>query len=414
MHPTDNKTPHRPKVLLDIARRLGTPTYVYDESIIRRQCNTLKHHLSGIPTRLLYAMKANSHPALLQIIRSEGFGIDAVSPGELHLALAAGFKPQDILYTANNITDEEMHLVHREGVLLNLGEHSRLERFGASFPGSDVCIRLNPQIGSGHHAHVVTAGKSTKFGIPVHEINAVLNIARRYDLRIVGVHQHIGSGIPSMNTLRDAIDVLLNHAGHFSDLQFINVGGGFNIPYHPEDIPLDFENFETTIVSLLHQRYPSLSTGELVYWFEPGRFLVAEAGTLLVRANTIKSSNGHTFAGTDSGMGQLVRPAFYEAYHEIYNLSRPTDQRVPYEVVGNICESGDVFAKNRPIQTIQEGDILAIMDAGAYGMSMASVYNLRPLPAEVLILPDGSFQEIQKRQTAQELIHSRYSHFFSD
>ena len=404
------KSPLHASSLLQIAQEFGTPTYVYFEDTIRNQCRLLKKHLQGVNSRLLYAMKANSHPAILQVIRSEEFGIDAVSPGELHLALRVGFSPGEILYTANNITDEEMHLVQQEGVLLNLGELSRLERFGMAYPGSAICVRLNPQIGSGHHEHVVTAGKATKFGIPVHDIDQVLAIADKYDLRITGIHQHIGSGISTMKVLGEAMNVLLTHARRFPELEFVNIGGGFNIPYRPEDQPIDFENFQATIVSQL-QEAKTHETSTLEYWFEPGRFLVAESGVLLVRSNTIKTANGRVFAGTDSGMSQLVRPAFYQAYHEIYNLSNPTASRNTYEIVGNICESGDIFAKGRPVQHIREGDILAIMDAGAYGMSMASVYNLRPLPAEVLVCADGSYKCIQPRQSPEDLIHTLYASY---
>ena len=187
-----------------------------------------------------------------------------------------------------------------------------------------------------------------------------------------------------MKVLGDAIGVLLENASRFPDLEFMNIGGGFNIPYKPDESPIDFENFQSTIVSLLKKAEHN-SGQKLSYWFEPGRFLVAEAGVLLVQSNTIKSANGRVFAGTNSGMSQLVRPAFYQAYHEIYNLTNAQAPLERYEIVGNICESGDVFAKERSVQEIREGDILAILDTGAYGMSMASVYNHRPLPAEVLI-----------------------------
>jgi len=413
VHPPSLKSSFQVNTLLEITNQFGTPTYVYDEQIIRQQCQLLKKHLTGINTRLLYAMKANSHPAILEIIRSEGFGIDAVSPGELYLAQKVGFSPEEILYTANNITDDEMHLTQKAGVLLNVGELSRLERFGQSYSGGNICIRLNPQIGSGHHEHVVTAGKTTKFGIPVHEISKVLEIAKTYNIRITGIHQHIGSGISSMKVLGEAIQVLLKHATDFPHLQFVNIGGGFNIPYHPDDTPIDFENFQTSIVSLLKDT-DKKANQKLEYWFEPGRFLVAESGVLLVRSNTIKEANGRTFAGTDSGMNQLIRPALYQAYHEIFNLSNAQASPSSYEIVGNICESGDIFAKNRSVQHIREGDILAIFDAGAYGMAMASIYNLRPFPAEVLIREDGSFTCIRTRQSPEDLIHTMFASYFDN
>ncbi len=406
------KEPTSISLLTEIAEVHGTPTYVYDERIIRRQCQILKKNLGGINYKLLYAMKANSQPAVLEIIKSEGIGIDAVSPAELYLALRMGFAPEDILYTANNMTDEEMHAVVKEGVLLNLGELSRVARFGEAYPGSDVCVRLNPQIGSGHHVHVVTAGKSTKFGIPVQEKEQILETATRNNLKITGLHQHIGSGIPSMEVLGEAIKVLLETAPYFPDLKILNMGGGFNIPYRPDELPIDFENFNSAIVSILENHQATRDKTDLTYWFEPGRFLVAESGTLVVTANTVKEANDRVYAGTDSGMNQLVRPSVYGAYHEIFNLSNPSAERKPYEVVGNICESGDVFAKNRMVQNIREGDYLAIMDAGAYGMSMASVYNLRPLPAEVLIREDGSYVSISDRISERTLIDTMFGQYF--
>lgn len=407
------KQPQNTAQLAELAALYGTPTYVYDERIIRRQCQLLKKHLKSVQTKLLYAMKANSHPAILNIIKSEGIGIDAVSPAELYLARRLGFAPEDILYTANNMTDEEMHTIAKEGVLLNIGELSRVARFGEAYPGSDVCVRLNPQIGSGHHAHVVTAGKSTKFGIPVGEKDEILEVASKNNLNIVGLHQHIGSGIPSMEVLGQAIQVILETAQHFPDLKILNLGGGFSIPYHPEDSTIDFENFQSTIVSILANHAATRDKSDLTYWFEPGRFLVAESGTLLVTANTVKTANGKVYAGTDSGMNQLVRPSVYGAYHEIFNLSNPQGSRVSYEVVGNICESGDVFAKDRMVQEINEGDFLAIMDTGAYGMSMASLYNLRPMPAEVLIREDGSHTNIHPRISEKNLIDTMYGDYFA-
>lgn len=402
------KTPYQPDTLRHIAQTFGTPTYVYAESIIRRQCRQLRAHLSGLPLRLLYAMKANANPVLLQIIRAEGLGIDAVSPAELALALRVGFPPENVLFSANNMTDEEMHDAQARGVLLNIGELSRLEKFGRAYPGRAVCVRLNPQVGAGHHQHVITAGERSKFGIPVQEIDAVKAIARRHGLRIVGLHQHIGSGILNTEHIWRAISVLLEAAGAFPDVRFLNFGGGLGIPYGPHDEPLDFENFRERIVAPLlafQQRHPS---DDLTFWFEPGRYLMAESGVLLVQVNTLKPTPSRTFAGTNSGMGHLVRPAIYGAYHAIYNLSNPDGPLHTYDVTGNICESGDLFARDREVQEIREHDILALLDAGAYGTVMASEYNLRPLPAEVLIREDGTLQPIRRRLTYEELARRYY------
>ncbi|SRR5690606_18636738 len=390
--------------LLQAAEEFGTPTYLYSERIIREQCTKLRQHLEGIPIRLLYAMKANSNPAILRIMLDEELGIDAVSPGELHLARAVGFSPGRILFSANNMTDAEMVDAHGAGVLLNIGELSRLDKFGAFAPGSAVCIRLNPQVGGGHHEHVITAGERSKFGVPVEKVAQVKEIAARHDLAVRGLHQHIGSGILNTDVLWKAMRVLLEAAEKFPEIEFLNFGGGLGVAYRPDEAELDLENFRAVIVDPLRrflERHPSK---DLTFWFEPGRFLSAQAGVLLVRVNTVKSNRGRLFAGTDSGMGHLVRPAIYGAYHGIVNLSNPDGPLRTYDVTGNICESGDVFARERPVHEIREGDVLAILDAGAYGMAMASEYNLRPLPAEVLLTESGELRLIRRRGTVQELV----------
>lgn len=398
------KVPFHPDALLRIAEAHGTPTYVYAEDVLRRQVARLRRHLEGLPLQLLYAMKANASPAVLRVLQSEGLGIDAVSPAELMLALHAGFAPERILFSANNMTDAEMEAAHASGVLLNLGELSRLERYGRAHPGSAVCVRVNPQVGGGHHDHVITAGERSKFGVPVEQLGEARAIAARHGLRVVGLHQHIGSGILDSDTFWKAIRVLLGAAAAFPDLRFLNFGGGLGVAYRPGDPGLDLDNFRGAIVQPLLDFRAAHPSRDLTFWFEPGRYLVAEAGVLLVRVNTLKPTPTRTFAGTDSGMGHLVRPAIYGAYHALYNLSNPDGPPQTYDVTGNICESGDVFARERAVQEIREGDVLAVLDAGAYGMAMASEYNLRPRPAEVLLQADGTFRLARRRLTDRELV----------
>ena len=389
--------------LLHVAGEYGTPTYVYFEDIIRRQCRRLRELYDGLPARLLYAMKANSSPRILQIIRDEGLGIETVSPAELILARRLGFDVDKMLFSANNMTDEEMTRAHEIGVLLNIGELSRLERYGRAFPGSEVCVRLNPQVGAGHHEHVITAGSRSKFGIPVDDAGEVRQILDRHGLKLVGLHQHIGSGILNVEDFRKAISVLIEAAPSFPDIRFINFGGGLGIPYGPDDAPLNRERFRSQIHPLLHD-FRSGRFAEVEYLFEPGRYIVAESGILLAEANTVKPANGRVFVGMDTGMGQLMRPSLYDAYHEIANVTRPDGEMMPYDVTGNICESSDIFARDREIAEVSEGDLLAIQDAGAYGMSMASTYNLRPLPAEVLVTSGGQIELIRRRLTDEELV----------
>ncbi len=392
-----------PEILKRVARSASTPTYVYFERTIRRQIGHLKRALEGVPSRLLYAMKANGHPSILRIILEEGVGIDAVSPAELLLALRVGFETDQILFSANNMTDAEMHFAHRQGVLLNIGGLSRLEQYGAAYPGSDVCVRLNPQVGAGHHEHVITAGRKSKFGVPVSESNAIKSIVARHDLRLAGLHQHIGSGIPDINTLWKAVSVMLETAKEFPGIEFVNFGGGLGIPYRAEESALDLDAFSDRFGSALKAFDEEHGVDIL---FEPGRYFLAESGVLLVTATTIKDNGDRCFVGVDSGMNHLLRPALYGSYHEINNLDNPDGPLMTYDVVGNICETGDRFAQGREIPEIRVGDTLAILDTGAYGMSMSSEYNLRPRAAEVLVPEDnpGRHTVITERPTAAEMV----------
>ncbi len=397
-------TPSQRETLLSCADQFGTPTYVYFEETIVRQISTLKEHLSGLPLRLLYAMKANHAVPVMKTMLREGLGIDAVSPAELEYALQLGFPVDRVLFSANNMTDGEMHFATKRGVMLNVGELSRLESFGQAYPGSSVCVRLNGQVGAGHHEHVITAGDKSKFGIPVEQIDAIHDIANRYELTIVGLHQHIGSGIMDTETLWQAISVILDASVSFKDLRFINVGGGLGIPYRPDESSLDMSSFDRLIVEPLKQFIADHPSEDLSIWFEPGRFFTAQSGVLLAHVNTVKEGTVRTFAGTDSGMNHLVRPAMYGSYHHVVNLSNPDGPEKTYDVVGNICESSDFFAKDRAVAELREGDIIGVLDAGAYGMSMTTTYNMRSEPAEVWIESSGDIHLSRPRKSVDEMV----------
>ena len=396
------KAPSYPDALRATAERFGTPTYAYAASIVRRQCRRLRTLTEGLPTRLMYAMKANPAPAILDLIRAEGFGLDVVSPAELLVALRLGFAPDALLFSASGMTEREMRLAVTQGVLPNIGDLAQLEVFGKSFPGERVSLRINPKIGAGHHAHVVTAGKSSKFGIPLSRLDAARELLTAHDLRLVGLHQHIGSGLLEASALGEAVQVLIDTARTFEGLEFINIGGGLGTPDRPDQTPLPVDNFQTHVVERL-RAFVDETPQDLTVRLEPGRFLVAEAGTLLTRVTALKTVGDRTFALTDSGMNHLIRPALYDAYHAVYNLSNPDGAPQTYDVVGNICESGDAFARSRPVQTIRPGDVLALLDTGAYGMAMASHYNLRALPAEVMIRPDGTLDGIRERLSDEDV-----------
>jgi len=364
----------------------------------------MKNQLRDLPSRLLYAMKANPHPAIAKIILEEGIHMETVSAGEVKIAETIGV--DDSFFTANNMTDEEMMTVGVGSALMNIGELSRLEKFGKAFPGKRVSIRMNPNVGAGHHQHVITAGADAKFGCQLDDLPEILAIAERYDLKIVGLHQHIGSGFLDMNKFDEAISQILPLAQHFKNLEFVNVGGGLGVAYRPGEQSIDFEVFQNLVVKSLKEFQASMNR-DIEIWFEPGRYLTAESGVLLVQVNTLKTLGDRVFVGTNSGFNHLLRPAMYQAYHGIFNLSNPDGPSKIYSIAGNICESGDLFAKDREVQEIREGDILAVLDTGAYGMSMASTYNSRRLPAEVLISEKGEARSIRDRQKLDDY-HSDY------
>jgi diaminopimelate decarboxylase len=402
MDPLVPALPASAQALVGVAETHGTPTYVYAERVVARQAERLERLFEGLDVAFLYAMKANPAPPILRLLGARGFGVDAVSPGEMLWALRLGIPAEDVLFSANMITDDEMHAAHRAGVLLNIGELTRLRRYGEAYPGSDVCVRLNPRHGAGHHAHVVTAGERTKFGIPIEQVDEALSIAREHNLTIVGVHQHIGSGILSSDQFADAISVTLDHAPRFADARWVNLGGGLGVAYKPGEREIDPDAFRRRVVGPLiayQKAHPHLS-----FRLEPGRFLTAQAGVLLARVNTVKEGTSRTFAGTDTGMGQLTRPTVYDAYHHIVNLSNPDAPARLYDVTGNICETGDVLARERELPHVREGDVLAVLDAGAYGMSMASTYNLRPLPAEVWLDSDETPHMLRERESDEAFV----------
>lgn len=396
------KSPANIEKLLGVAAKAGTPTYVYDAGIVRNRCRYFRESFSAFPSRLLYAVKANANPSLLRVILEEVEGLEVVSAGEVELARRLGVSSDRILYSPNNITDEEMTFVAVRDVLFNIGELSRLERFGERYPGADVSVRLNLWVGAGHHRHVVTGGEHSKFGLPGDRLEVIVETARRHNLRIIGIHQHIGSGFESAAQYLEAIDLLLGAAASFPDLRFVNVGGGIGIPYREDNRPFDLPAVSAGLASRLAS-YQDRTGRPITCWLEPGRYLVAESGVLLVQATAVKKLGNKTYVGTDSGFNHLLRPTLYGAYHEVFNLSNPDGNLVTYEIAGNVCESGDLFASDRPVQEVHVGDILAILDTGAYGMAMASHYNMRALPAEILIDGDEMI-EIRRRETYDELV----------
>jgi len=389
-------------ILEEVAKRFGTSVYAYEEQKIIDQFRKLNESIDWQEKMLLFAMKANSNRSILDIFKQEGAGVDAVSPGEVHLALQAGFEPHQILFTGNNITDKEMEFVADIGVMPNIDSLSRLEKYGKKYPGNRVYIRINPDVGAGHHDHCITGGSRSKFGIWYSEADKAAVIAKEYNLTIVGIHQHIGSQILDKNKFLEAMEMLLKVAPEFEDLRAIDFGGGFGVPYTPDEKPLDIGELGEKISSRF-RRFCEEYGRELYLIFEPGRYFTAEAGHFLTRVNTIKVNPDHRkFVGVDSGSNQFPRPMIYGSYHEIINVSNPKDELEYVDVVGNVCESGDRFAEQRRMPSIIEGDLLSIENAGAYCFSMTSNYNYRERPPEVLIVRDKTLVLIRNRESVMD------------
>lgn len=391
----------------DLVARFGSPLYVYDLAVVRARAQALKAAISYRPFQPLFAVKANPCPAVVKAIVAEGFGIDAVSPGEVALALRCGVPPKRVLYTENNMTDAEQADALRQDVLVNCGSLDRLERLGRA-GAKTAAVRFNPDIGAGAHEKICTAGPLTKFGVHFSQVDAVRRIERDTGIHVIGCHMHIGSGILDAEVYARAMAVILGVAAQLPNLQFIDFGGGIGIPYRDGQPPVDLPALGAKASELM-TAFVARYGRPLELRLEPGRFLVAEAGTLLTTVTSVKrnpdtaEATGRTYVGCDTGFNHLVRVAMYDAHHRIDNLTHPDAPPSAVDVVGNICESGDVFARARSLPMPQLGDLLALRDAGAYGMAMASTYNTRPLPAEVVI--NGNDVRIARpRQTVEELL----------
>ncbi len=390
-----------------LIERFGSPIYVYNEDILRDRIRTLKDSIDYPNKQILYACKSNTNPSIMKVFREEGAWIDAVSPWEVKIAFKAGYQSHEILYTGDNVTDEEMKYCLDKNIQQNLGSLSQIQRYGRMNPHSHICVRINPDCGAGHHGHTITGGPESKFGIYFDKIDEIKSLSLRYDLKIVGLHSHIGSGILEVDELIKAIDIVLRTAQHFNTLEFIDFGGGIGIPYRPGDQEVNITHFGQRVSERFSQFCKEYGRNLSLY-LEPGRYLVGESGTLLITVNNIKETPNHKFAGTNSGFNHLIRPMAYGSYHKIVNCSNPEGAPHKIAVSGNICESGDVFTQNgegienQNIPEVREGDVLGILNAGAYGFSMASNYNTRPRPAEVMV-QNGHARLIRRRETFDDL-----------
>lgn len=393
----------------ELAKKYGTPLYVYNERIIREHMRNVAGVITKYPYRANYSIKANSNIEILKMALEEGNNADAMSEGEMRLLLKAGFPAERIFFVPNNVDVSELKFAIDNGILVSLDSLEQLETFGQINPGGRCSVRINPGVGAGHHEKVVTAGKKTKFGVAEEDVDRIFDIAAKYNLKIVEINQHVGSQYLDPAPFLQAVENFLRISEKFSDLEYIDFGGGYGIPYHKLDDEKEFDmaDFSRKFTELL-DAYADKHKGKLpLFKSEPGRYCVAEGGVILGRVYATKQNAGKKYAGTDIGMNVLARPTLYDSWHDIEILRDgkvlPRKDMEEISITGNICESGDLLTKERPMPVIKAGDLVCVLDAGAYGFSMSSSYNTRPRAAEVLITEDGKDKLIRRRETFDDL-----------
>jgi diaminopimelate decarboxylase len=388
-----------------LAEKYGTPLYVYYAEKIEEQYNKLREAFRKSDVVFFYACKALTNINILRFIRSLGASVDCSSINEVKLAAYAGFNPKQILYTSNGISFDEIVEAKDAGVHINIDSLSNLEKFGKKFGhGYPVGIRLRPNILAGGNLKISTGHDKSKFGIPVEDLDQLLDIVKKYSLCVHDLHIHTGSEIKDVEVFVKGIEVLFDIIPHFQELKFIDLGGGFKVPYHESDHGTDIAHLAEKVKSAF-DNHPNPNNNPLQIWFEPGKFLVSECGYFITQVNVMKQTPATNFVSVNSGFNHLIRPMFYDSYHRISNISNPEGEELKYSVVGNICET-DTFAWERKLNKVREGDYLVFYNAGAYGFEMSSNFNSRLKPAEVMVLK-GQPHLIRKRDKFEDLLRNQ-------
>ena len=391
--------------LMGITKNFGKPVYVYDSEKIASQYKLLKSAFADVTNlRINYATKALSNLSILKFMRNLGAGLDTVSIQEVQLGLAAGFDPQAIIYTPNGVSLNEIEEVAKMGVQINIDNLSLLEQFGTRHPKTPVCIRINPHVMAGGNSNISVGHIDSKFGISIHQIPHLLRIVENTAMKINGIHMHTGSDILDVDVFLHAAEILFDTAKHFKNLEFLDFGSGFKVPYFNNDIETNIEELGEKLSSRFTEFCANYGS-ELQLIFEPGKFLVSQAGHFITQVNVVKQTTSTIFAQVDSGFNHLIRPMLYGSHHHIENLSNPNGKERFYSVVGYICET-DTFASNRKIAEITEGNLLVFRNCGAYCFSMSSNYNSRYRPAEVLWYK-GKGHLIRKRETFDDILQNQ-------
>jgi diaminopimelate decarboxylase len=395
----------------ELAEKYDTPLYVLSEKRISDNYNRLHTALvrNYKDVRIYYACKANTNLAVLKLLQSQGAYLDTVSPGEVFMGLSSGYTPERILFTGTSVRNDELKFLADANITVNIDSQSELDRLLKIAVPPIISVRVNPEIGAGHHDHCITAGPETKFGLWEEEVIQAYAIAERARVERFGIHMHIGSGVLDVEPYALAVDKLLSIAKRVHDevgieFEFISIGGGLGVPYKPEDKELDLTNFSGKIVAPFKAKVKEYGLGKPFFCVEPGRYLVCDASILLTTVNTVKVTPHRKFLGVDAGFNTLVRPAMYGSYHPILVADKlDAPEKETFDVVGPICETGDAIAKQRKLPMVNEGDVLAVLNAGAYGFSMSSQYNSRPRAAEVMIR-QGKAVVVREREQLANLM----------
>ncbi|WP_025762437.1 diaminopimelate decarboxylase [Dyadobacter tibetensis] len=388
-----------------LIEEFGSPLYVYNAATIRNKVAELQSAFEGVNLKIKYACKANTNLAILKLMREMGVELDVVSPGEMEMGKIAGFEPSQITFTPSGVPFWEVAQAVDAGAIVNIDSLPLLEWFGQTYGSSKPCmIRIKPNVAAGGNEKIMTAHADSKFGISVLLLTDILNIVDQYQIKVIGLHQHTGSDIKDAAPFIQVADILLDAARHFKDLEIIDLGGGFKVSYRPGDGITDMQHLGAKISDRFHKFCKEYGR-PLQLWFEPGKFLVSESGYLLTTVTVVKQDPARNFVHIDSGLNHLIRPMMYGSYHHIINTSNPEGEEKHYNVVGYICET-DTFATDRVLAEVRKGDILAFMNAGAYGITMSSNYNARFRPAEVLI-EEGQARLIRRKETLEDLLRTQ-------
>ncbi len=391
--------------VVELVEKYGSPVYVYQTSKMKQQYDSMLHAFKDIKVKINFACKALNNLNVLKFFKGIGSGLDAVSIQEVQLGLQAGFKPQDIMFTPNCVSIEEIIEGVKLGVKINIDNISILEQFGNLYGNKiPVCVRINPHILAGGHEKISTGHIDSKFGISIYQMPHVHRVVEATNIKVEGLHMHTGSDILDVEVFLRGAEIMLDVARSFPDLNYVDFGSGFKVAYKPEDYYTDIDNLGKDLTRVF-KKFCKEYGRDLTLVFEPGKFLVSEAGYFFARVNVVKQTLSSVFAGLDTGLNHLIRPMFYDAYHQIINVSNPKGKLRIYTVVGYICET-DTFGWNRKINDIREGDYLVFLNAGAYCFTMASNYNSRLRPPEVLI-HEGKDYLIRKRETLDDLLKNQ-------